>query len=83
MDSVLLFILSGFSDLVTVSKQLSFSALGFSINWWDFQISLFVLSVALPLFFTLRSAPEVTGLLRESFSHSSERNDGVKTKRGD
>lgn len=74
MEQVLNFIINGFSAVVDNAHKLTFSAFGFSLSLWDFQIALFVISVIVPLFFTLKT-PRAAGLFKSS---SSERNDDKK-----
>lgn len=70
MESVLALILDGFASMVDISQKLTFSAFGYSLSWWDFNLALMVVSVVIPLFFSLKS-PSVSGLFRSG----SERND--------
>lgn len=73
MEDVLLLIINGLGRVVENAQKLTFSAFGFNISLWDLQLTIFVLSVVFPLFFTLRS-PQFASLFRAG-SPGSERND--------
>ena len=75
MEQVLLLIFQGFSNMVKISKSFTFSAFGFSLSLWDFQIALFVISTILPLFFSLKS-PRVSSLFGRAGSERNDRKDG-------
>lgn len=67
MDNFFSILFSGLADMVSIMQSLSFSALGFNITLWDFQMVLFVAPVLFSLLFA-------SGRVIQK-GRSSERND--------
>lgn len=71
MDQFFSLLFSSLSQIVSILQSFQFSALGFTISLWDFELAIFVLSVLAPLLFAVKS-PRVGSVLN---SLHSERND--------
>lgn len=71
MDQFFSLLFSCLSQIVSILQGFQFSAFGFTVSFWDFELAIFVLSVLAPLLFAVKS-PRVGSVLN---SLHSERND--------
>lgn len=72
MQDVIDLILFGFKSCYKILCDFSITAYGFTFSMWDFLCVIFVISVALPLFFAPRSSGGVHELV-SAYNSVSER----------